>query len=165
MENIEIERKWLLDSLPDLPYETDTEMEQGYIAFEPSTVRIRSESNGETTNYMLNFKSGGTLQRTEVEIPLTAKQYAALRTMLAGPPAYKRHRTCTLPGGYRLECNEVDAGKPDGFCYAEVEFESVEQANAFVPPPFLQREVTEQPGHSMAAYCRLLAQKQQLGNE
>ena len=46
-------------------------------------------------------------------------------------------------------------GRPD-----EVEkqafgpFGSVEAACAFVPPPFLGREVTEEPGHTMAEYCK-----------
>lgn len=36
--------------------------------------------------------------------------------------------------------------------YAEVEFGSVEEANAFVPPPFLGREMTEVAGFSMSNY-------------
>lgn len=160
MENTEIERKWLLDALPKLPFETQTEMEQGYLVFGPTSVRIRKTSGGATTSYMLNFKGKGTLSRTEVEIPLSAEQYAALQGLLAGPPAHKMHRTCHLPGGQLLECNEVDTGKPTGFCYAEIEFNSEEEARSFAPPAFLGREVTEEPGHTMAAYCAMLAQKE-----
>ena len=36
--------------------------------------------------------------------------------------------------------------------YAEVEFDSVEAANAFVPPAFLGREMTEARDFSMSSY-------------
>ena len=40
------------------------------------------------------------------------------------------------------------------FAYAEVEFSSVEEANAFVMPEFLLKDVTEDPYYSMAGYWK-----------
>lgn len=36
--------------------------------------------------------------------------------------------------------------RPRAFFYAEVEFDTLEQARAFVPPACLGRDVTEEPG-------------------
>ena len=36
--------------------------------------------------------------------------------------------------------------------YAEVEFDSVEEASSFIPPDFLEKEVTDIPGMSMGSY-------------
>ena len=54
-----------------------------------------------------------------------------------------------------LEVNQVDQGEPGSFFYAEVEFPTREAALAWEPDKwsgYLSREVTGQPGQSMAAY-------------
>ncbi|MGD9559707.1 MAG: CYTH domain-containing protein [Oscillospiraceae bacterium] len=154
MENVEIERKWLMDGFPALAMRDETEMEQGYLVFEPLTVRIRkSRAHGQQTCW-LTIKGRGELSRTEVETPLSAQQYAALVPLLALPVVKKRMRTYVLPGGEVLECSLVDEGEPTAIYYAEVEFESEDAARAFVPPGWLGREVTNEHGQSMAAYCR-----------
>lgn len=160
MENKEIERKWLLDSIPDLEFETESEMEQGYLVFSPTSVRIRKTVISEETTYILNFKSKGTLERTEIEIEINEEKYKALCSLVVGPMAYKKHYTYRLKSGEVLELNQVDPQKPEGFCYAEVEFGSVEQANLFKAPSFLGREVTQEKGFTMAAYCKKLAEKE-----
>ena len=53
--------------------------------------------------------------------------------------------------------NHVDAGQPTAFWYAEVEYPTVEAANAWQPAAwglgaYLDQEVTGQPGQSMGAY-------------
>lgn len=154
MEHQEVERKWLMDAFPPLPALCEVQQQQGYLAFGAATVRIRETVGGETAQYRLTVKGSGTLQRTEVELDLTAGQYAALLPLLAAPAVRKRLRTYALPGGQTLECSLVDEGEATSFYYAEVEFPSAEAARAFVPPAFLGREVTEEPGHSMAAYAR-----------
>ncbi len=149
----EIERKWLMEGFPVLIAESESEMEQGYLSFGPA-VRIRKTVCGGQTAFWLTIKGGGTLQRTEVELPLSEAQYGALCGLLAAPPAHKRLRRYPLEGGLVLECSCVDEGQPGEFYYAEVEFPSVAQAQNFVPPAFLGREVTEEPGYTMADHCR-----------
>ncbi len=153
MEQLEIERKWLMEDYPPLPALCEEEMEQGYLSFSPA-VRIRKSVKGAKTTHCLTIKGKGTLCRTEVELALSAQQYMALCGLLALPPVCKRLRRYALPGGLELECSWVDEGQPGAFFYAEVEFESLADAQAFIPPPFLGREVTEEPGYTMAAYCR-----------
>lgn len=154
MKNTEIERKWLLDAFPNLAPQASYWMEQGYLSFSPNAVRIRKVYKEGIYTYMLTIKGGGTLVRTEVETPLDEAQYNALRALVQGGMASKHFCTYRLPGGEILECSLVDKGEPTSFMYAEVEFASVEQANSFMPPAFLGREVTNEPSQTMADYCR-----------
>ena len=67
----------------------------------------------------------------------------------------KEQRRYPLEGGLVLEVNQVDQGEPGSFFYAEVEFPTREAALAWEPDKwsgYLSREVTGQPGQSMAAY-------------
>lgn len=70
--------------------------------------------------------------------------------MLPIPMIHKDYRVYRLPDGHLLECSLVD-GK---FAYAEVEFESIEEAKAFQMPPFLHKDVTEDPYYSMSGYWK-----------
>lgn len=160
MKHTEIERKWLLDGFPNLPVANVQEMEQGYLSFEPSTVRIRKNTSNGVTGYKLTIKGKGTLTRTEVEFSIQEDQYNALLPLLVAPPARKKLHLYSLPDGNTMECSLVDEGEPTAFYYAEVEFASEEEANAFNPPAFLAREVTWEPGYTMAAYCRSKGQAQ-----
>lgn len=155
MSHQEIERKWLMDGFPELPHHSEEFQQQGYLSFGPATVRLRkTEYAGAAAQYWLTIKGGGGLQRTEVELPLDVGQFAALWPLLAGPGATKRLRRYRLPGGQELECSLVDEGEAGAFYYAEVEFASLAEAEAFAPPAWLGREVTGTPGYSMAEHCR-----------
>lgn len=152
MKNCEIERKFLLDAFPDgLPLLESSIVWQGYLSTEP-VVRIRKKERDGQCSYRLCFKSAGTLVRTEVEMDITEDQYTALAGMLAVAPVRKDFRVYALPDGKRLECSLVDGDTAYAFYYAEVEFGSVDEANAFVPPAFLGTEKTEEPRFTMSHY-------------
>lgn len=153
---MEIERKWLTGSWPGLPETCRIEMRQGYLSLGP-TVRIRSERRGEHTSYVLCIKGAGTLAREEIELPLTEDQFARLERMIGRPLIEKQQRRYALPDGLVLEVNQVDAGQPGEFFYAEVEFSSVQQALVWEPgelADYLHNEVTSTPGQSMGEYWR-----------
>ena len=159
MKHIEIERKWLLDAFPScIPLIREERVEQGYLTFDPVTVRIRKTEelapNAGRTRHVLTIKGGGTLKRTEVEPRLAADEYEALLSLLPMPVVRKHFRLYQLPDGHQLECSLVDEGEPTSFLYAEVEFDTEEQALAFQPPAFLGRELTGDGSWTMAAYCR-----------
>ena len=142
-----------MDGFPVQPFDREVIQIQGYISFTPTVVRIRKTVEGEKKRFQLTIKGKGTLARTEVEVDLAEDQYQALEDVVP-VMAQKRLRTFSLPGGHVLECSLVDEGEATAFYFAEVEFESEEQALDFVPPAFLGREVTEVAGYTMAAYCR-----------
>ena len=153
---MEIERRWLVDGWPALEPAAVVEMEQGYFLTHPA-VRIRRETRrGGPAAYVICFKGGAGLVREEIEVAVDQDRYLRLRSMLGKPMIQKEQRRYPLPGGLTLEVNAVDPALNTGFYYAEVEFPTEERALAWSPPaeltPYLSREVTGQPGESMAAY-------------
>lgn len=159
---LEIERKWLVSDWPEAEFPVLKEelMRQGYVSVEP-TVRIRQESLvGGATAYILCFKNRGNgLTRKETEFPIQKDQFEEIEDIIALPLVPKLRKTYLLPDGHHLEVNRVDEGAPTEFWYAEVEFPSEEEANAFLPSDvglgsYLSHEVTHTPGQTMGAYWR-----------
>ena len=161
---MEIERKWMVtgwpegENLPRMPLKEEFAMRQGYISVRP-TVRIREEAlKGGRTACILCFKSGGGLAREEIEREIDPELFQELETKIIGKPLIRKiRRSYLLPDGLVLEVNHVDEGQPTEFWYAEVEYETVEQARSWDPASvglsaYLNDEVTDQPGQSMGAY-------------
>ena len=154
---MEIERKYRIDRFPGeeegWPLVKEAVVCQGYLATSP-TVRIRAAEARRPerrTTYTLTFKGEGTLVRQEIELPLEEATFLQLRELLPAPMIRK--------DGHRLECSLVDGEEPGGFYYAEVEFGSVEESEAFVPPAFLGPEVTEDPSFHMSEYWQTKIQR------
>jgi CYTH domain-containing protein len=147
---MEIERKFKLTQLPDLPEVVHLDQWQGYLATQPE-VRIRHTVNhtAGTENYILCIKSVGDLVRHEVETPITQPQFEELVTMLDYTLIHKQLHAYRLPDGHVIECSLVDEG---AFSYAEVEFDSEEEALAWTPPEWLGREMTYETGFKMRSY-------------
>ena len=158
---MEIERKWMVNHWPDessgLSLIKEQYMRQGYISVHP-TVRIREEAvTGRPVEYILCFKSSGTLSRKEIEFPISKEQFTQLEDLIGIPLIPKTRRVYQLPDGLHLEVNLVDEGMPTAFMYAEIEYESEDQANTWVPSSpwlrqYLKDEVTEDPAQTMGAF-------------
>ena len=76
---MEIERKFWIDTLPELPEERRSDVYQGYLCTEPVELRIRKrvEAGGEIV-YQLCVKSIGKLSRHEVETELSRAPFEEL---------------------------------------------------------------------------------------
>ena len=156
---MEIERKWMVKGWPEKPFPLlfEYRMRQGYLSVTP-TVRIREESrSGGDTDYILCFKSSGTLARKEIELSISEDKFRQLEDLIQLPLIPKIRRTYLLPDGSHLEVNHVDEGQKTEFWYAEIEFPTVEAALSWKPEDadlsaYLNDEVTGQPGQSMGAY-------------
>lgn len=155
---MEIERKWLVKGWPrGLEAVRTLKMRQGYIALRP-TVRIREEADEGGTEYILCFKGKagrGGLSRTEIETPIDKDLFCQLEELIGRPLIDKEQRRYPLADGLILEVNRVDAGSPDEFFYAEVEFPTEQEARGWkrgVLREYLAREVTGEKGQSMADY-------------
>ncbi len=147
---MEIERKFKLIEFPSLPEVAFLDQWQGYLATDPEVRIRRTENHTEgIETYILCIKSVGDLVRHEVETEITREQFEELASMLDYPLIHKELHAYRLPDGHVMECSRVDDG---AFSYAEVEFASVEEANAWIPPEWLGREMTYEKGFKMRQY-------------
>ncbi len=140
-DNVEIERKFLVDDLPfDLADCRRMELRQGYLAIDDGrklSVRIRQEDEV----YRLTIKAGIGMARTEVELPLDKSQFDSLWPE-ARPASLEKVRYLKQIDDVLYEIDIYD-GSLAPLIIAEVEFGSVEDAEAFQPPPWLSRDVTD----------------------
>ena len=132
----EIERKFLVKEFPaDLEEYEFHELEQGYLNTAP-VVRVRKEDN----SYYLTYKGKGFIEREEYNLPLTADAYLHLVEKADGKIISKRRYLIPF-GNYTIELDIFhEPFKP--LIIAEVEFPSLEEANAFLPPEWFGEDVT-----------------------
>ena len=126
---MEIERKFLVNRMPeDLKSYPHSEIEQAYLNAEP-VLRIRKKDH----DYILTYKSKGMMVRVEEEMPLTEEAYLHLLNKADGRVITKTRYF--LP--YEKHTIELDVfyGDMKPLVMAEVEFDTEEEANAFLPPP------------------------------
>lgn len=149
---MEIERKFLISEFPKDLKEIKTEhMYQGYISTNP-VVRIRESIDSVGGHfYILCFKGKGQLVREEIELPLERDTFEKLKTLLTHDMIHKEWHAYEF-GKDIIECNKVDYKGNNEFLYAEVEFNSTEEAENFVIPPFFIKDVTEETGYTMKDY-------------
>ncbi len=134
---MEIERKFLVKQLPDdLEFYEVRQIEQAYLCTNP-VVRIRKKDD----DYILTYKSNGMLERIEEEMPLTKESYEHLREKADGNIITKIRYLIPEESGLTIEL-DCFLGSFEGFVLAEIEFESVEQANSYEPPEWFLSDVT-----------------------
>ena len=134
---MEIERKFLPEQLPDdLDAYEMHRIEQGYLNTDP-VVRIRRSDD----DYYLTYKSRGLLAREEYNLPLNAESYAHLKPKADGRVIEKRRYLIPLDDRLTVELDILE-GDLAPLILAEVEFSSEEDANRFVPPSWLGKDVT-----------------------
>ena len=139
MENIEIERKFLVKEIPD---KLDTferiDMTQGYLNTNP-VVRIRKEND----DYVLTYKGSGLLSRSEYNLPLNEESFEHLLKKCDGIIISKSRYKIPLENGLIAEL-DIFKGDLDSLKLVEVEFGSVEEANNLIPPEWFGKDVTIQ---------------------
>lgn len=135
---MEIERKYLITTPPQdyasYPFHI---IEQAYLCTDP-VVRIRKEDE----TYYLTYKSKGLLAREEYNLPLTKEAYDHLLSKADGISLTKRRYRIPIEGTDLTIELDIFSGDYEGLALAEVEFESVKQAEEFLPPDWFGRDVT-----------------------
>jgi len=142
----EIERKWLISSVEDIPYDLSKaekyELLQSYISYSPE-IRIRKVNNGEF--YLLTIKSDMSvdgLVRNEQEYYISEEEYNHLLTKKEGTTIHKTRYSIPGEKGYLLQF-DVFLDDLDGLVYMEIEFDSEKEAKEFVQPDWVVKDVTE----------------------
>lgn len=144
---MEIERKWILQRVPtEFRLVRNSQIEQFYLSTNPE-VRLR-HNPASNEPFRITVKGEGTLSREEIETKVSENFYNKLKEFVDKPPIKKDYSIFNC-GGYPLAVSVVDDGV---FIYAEVEFESEEQARNFQLPIDDAIEVTENPEYKMKNY-------------
>lgn len=134
---MEIERKFLIPSLPnDLSTYEHHHIEQGYLCTAP-VVRIRKEDD----HYYMTYKSKGMMVREEYNLPLNKESYEHLKPKADGIIISKTRYLIPYNEALTIEL-DVFHDDYEGLWLAEVEFDSEEAANAFLPPVWFGEDVT-----------------------
>lgn len=134
---MEIERKYLVKTIPDdLSAYKCKQIEQGYLCTSP-VVRIRRSND----NYILTYKGSGLMMREEYNLPLTKEAYDHLKPKADGIIISKKRYLIPLTDRLTIEL-DIFEGELSGLVLAEVEFESEEEANSFLPPEWFGEDVT-----------------------
>jgi adenylate cyclase len=146
---IERERRYLVARLPgDLP--TASRIEQGYVTTEPVTVRVRRIDGH---RHVLTIKAGSGRNRTEIERDLDREEFEVLWDAAGELRLDKRRHRIPLAHGLTAELDLYD-GDLEGRTLVEVEFPDDESADAFSPPDWFGREVTDDGRYTNAALVR-----------
>ncbi|GCD20785.1 CYTH domain-containing protein [Cellulomonas algicola] len=135
----EIERKFLLASVPDGTGRW-VRVRQGYLAQDArAAVRVREVAG----RFWLTCKRGEGIVREEWEVELSAAQWEQLWPATGGARVEKDRGRVDLDGAVAVV--DVFDGPLAGLRLAEVEFPTRASAHAFVPPPWVGAEVTDDP--------------------
>ena len=137
MENIEIERKFLVKKIPDnLDTYERIDMTQGYLNTDP-VVRVRKEND----DYVLTYKGSGLLSHSEYNLSLNKEAFDHLLKKCDGIIISKSRYKIPIENNLTAEL-DIFKGDLDSLKLVEVEFDSVEEANNFTPPEWFGEDVT-----------------------
>ena len=120
----EIERKYLLRGMPDLPAGTPSaELDQGYLPGTKIQERVRRVRSADGVRYYRTVKMGKGVDRLEFEEETTEAFFDAVWPLTEGQRVLKRRFRASTPGGTW----EVDQFLDRELVLAEIELESVDQ--------------------------------------
>ena len=154
---MEIEKKYTIKALPaDIDNYNYHIIEQAYLTTNP-TIRVRREDD----EYYMTYKGHGDkdtpLAHTEYNLPLTKESYDTLKSKADGYVITKKRILIPYDfagKGYTIELDIFDEPfKP--LIIAEVEFESLKEAEDFVPPAWFLDEVTGNKSYTNSYLSRL----------
>lgn len=147
---MEIERKFLVDRLPDdlTSYPSRT-IEQGYLNIDP-VIRIRKDND----KYELTYKSKGFMTRQEYNLPLTEEAYRHLLPKIDGRLIQKTRYMIPLGEGLTAEV-DIFNGDLSPLILAEVEFLDEPSARKFIPPKWFGKDVTFSEKYHNSALSRI----------
>ncbi|MGN0243334.1 MAG: CYTH domain-containing protein [Lachnospiraceae bacterium] len=147
---MEIERKFIINEKPqNLEKYPHHKIEQAYLSTNP-VVRIRKKDD----QYILTYKGRGMMAREEVELPLTKESYEHLLTKADGNIIRKTRYLIPTTNHCTIEL-DIFEDLFEGLILAEVEFPSIEAANAYQMPHWFAKDVTLDPDYHNSRMSQL----------
>ncbi|MES0861158.1 CYTH domain-containing protein [Ruegeria sp. SCPT10] len=136
----EIERKFLVYTLPDLSGAQKAVVRQGYLTAPEDSTELRLRQKND--QYFLTLKGAGGLVRVERETEMSAEQFETFWPETEGRRVEKERFTNSLPDGRVFEL-DIFQGALAPLRLVEVEFSSEAEALGFTPPTWFGADVTE----------------------
>jgi len=137
----EIERKFLLTTEQALALKAEAthkkQLKQGYLA-KGEHVILRVRISDQIAYLTIKEKVKGS-SRLEFETPIELSDAEKLLDLCSNQIEKTRH---LIKRDYLIELDEFHAAN-DGLWLAEIEFDSIERSNSFIPPTELGKEVTD----------------------
>jgi len=133
---MEIERKFLVKTLPPLKGIPSKKLFQAYISVMP-VIRIRKAQD----TFLLTIKSQGNIAREEHEISINASEFQSLLNKIEGHPIEKTRYYIPLENGLTAEL-DIFSNHLSPLTTVEVEFPSLDAANAFIPPIWFGEDIS-----------------------
>ena len=137
----EIERKFLLTTEQALALKAEAthkkQLKQGYLA-KGEHVILRVRISDQIAYLTIKEKVKGS-SRLEFETPIELSDAEKLLDLCSNQIEKTRH---LIKRDYLIELDEFHAAN-DGLWLAEIEFDSIERSNSFIPPTELGIEVTD----------------------
>lgn len=137
---IEIERKYLVKNLDFVKYGVPHRIKQGYISTEEGrVVRIRIKDQ---KGYLTLKSAAQGFARHEFEYEIPVADAEQMLDAMCHKPIIDKTRFDLLHKGKKWEI-DVFNGENEGLIIAEIELQSKDEE--FKIPPFIDREVTDDP--------------------
>lgn len=135
----EIERKWLLSSLPDAVMGiTPIEYERYFLPSEQGE-EIRIQKVGDKYTYQKKIEVPGVGRERAEDRGISEEEFLELKKTAIGSILRTRYDLSSIVA------IQVYHGKHEGLIRYEVEFQSVDESEAFQPEPWAGREITDSP--------------------
>lgn len=136
---MEIERKWFVKTLPDLSGLTPVSYER-YFLFIGDTVEVRIQKKGNKFEFERKSQISK-LTREEQKFEITEEEYETFKlfsnkSLIRDSYIYQKDPEISI---------KVYKGDHEGLVRAEVEFESEDEAQRFIPLDWFGKEITESP--------------------
>lgn len=151
---MEIEKKFKITKLPNNLNDYDFHIiEQAYLTTDP-VIRVRREDDEYYMTYKGNSKDDTALAHTEYNLPLTKESYDVLKSKSDGNVITKK-RVLIPYLNHTIELDIFDAPFAP-LIIAEVEFDTIDEANDFAKPDWFSEEVTGCKEYSNSYLSRMI---------
>lgn len=138
-QHIEIERKFLVKTMPDLSNAQKMYIHQGYLTDSSDSIEVRLRRKDD--QYFITVKSGSGMVRAERETSIDQHQFESLWPDTQGKRIEKYRWKGQLKTHQTYQLDKF-LGSLEPLMLVEVEFSSLEQADNFEPADWFGREVT-----------------------
>lgn len=134
-----ITRKFLVKQLPDLARKKHWAQNRSYL-YRKNGIVIRLQSNGEAFELERKVSKTDLLRESE-KMPITKEEFEVIGKLA---PDHVMRDNYVMSETPRMILR-VYHGQFEGLVRAEIEFQSVEEANQFIPLPWMAKEITSTP--------------------